>query len=269
MTYPTTRITPRPWLWRPRSHLVQIIEIHATRGATSPEMQFAATMNWMQSDNNRGRDKFGNPQDWGGSCSVIIGRDGERCEVLNDGQMPTYGAGYGYTAGSWAIDEYGLAVELAQSANQEPYTEEQYESCAEWCAPKVLKYGILPVFVDAKQDGPVPSGFVRHDRCDNGRKLVKTDPGEQWDEGKFLSYLAKHIGGTMSPTAEEWATIVGQVSELVDFRVAQMDLNAKIMVRLEDQDKKIAALEARIAGMADGIAIKDGETVRITRAKIL
>lgn len=111
------------------------------------------------------------------------------CIVLDDNQMPTYCAGYGGT-GTWAIDEYGKAYEWAQPNRDTPYSDAMYRRGAKEIALDCKANGIPPVFLEIwDQRGPVPTGLVRHDRCENGVKLGKSDPGAQFDEARFLSYL--------------------------------------------------------------------------------
>ncbi|KKM62170.1 hypothetical protein LCGC14_1524420, partial [marine sediment metagenome] len=72
----------------------------------------------------------------------------------------------------------------------EPFADATYRRAAKEIAVKCLKYNIPPVFIEVfDQSGPVPAGLVRHDRTQNGRVLGKTDPGEQFDEAKFLALL--------------------------------------------------------------------------------
>jgi hypothetical protein len=115
------------------------------------------------------------------------------CKVLEDNQQPTYCAGYG-GAGTWAIDEYGIAYEWAQNNAAIPYSDLMYRRGAKEIAIKCKLYGIPPVFLSLpSQTGPVPKGIVRHDRCENGAKLGKSDPGNQFNEALFLSYLTAEL----------------------------------------------------------------------------
>jgi hypothetical protein len=45
----------------------------------------------------------------------------------------------------------------------------------------------------ARQSGPVPAGFVRHDRCENGRKLGKTDPGPRFRDDDFIDLVTQKL----------------------------------------------------------------------------
>ncbi len=178
------RVTPQPWLWKPRTKPIRFIEIHATRGDTTPEKQMQAALNWVQSPNNK-QGRIAEP--WGSSFSYVIGTDGSMGTVLDDNQMPTYSAGFGGVGSTYAIDEYGISFELAQSQAQEPFTDALYSRAVQEVTAKAQLYGIPLVFLDIPlQRGEVPTGLVRHDKCENGIKLGKTDPGAQFGEARFL-----------------------------------------------------------------------------------
>ena len=180
---PDVRVTPQRWLWRPRTKPIRFIEVHATRGNTTPEKQMSAALNWVQSPNNW-------QGGWGASFSYVIGTDASMGKILNDDQMPTYSSGYGGPGSEWAIDEYGISFELAQSAAQEPFTDACLRRAAKEIAVKCQQYGISPVFIEIPvQRGVVPTGLVRHDRCQNGYVLGKTDPGPQFSDTDFIALL--------------------------------------------------------------------------------
>lgn len=175
------RITPQRWLWVPRTKPIRMVEVHATRGNTTPEKQMGAALNWVQSPNN------GGPV-WGSSFSHVIGTDGSMGTVLDDNQMPTYSAGYGGVGSTYAIDEYAISYELAQSPAQEPFSDAIYARLAKEVAVDCKRYGILARMIEIpRQTGAVPTGIVRHDRCENGIKLGKVDPGDQFDEARFIA----------------------------------------------------------------------------------
>jgi hypothetical protein len=187
----------------PRVKPIRFIEIHATRGNTTPEKQMGAALNWVQSPNNvGGRDSSGNPE-WGSSFSFVIGTDGSMGTVLDDDQMPTYSAGYGGVGSTYAIDEYAISYELAQSPAQEPFSDAIYDRLAQEVAVDCQRYGIPPVMISVtNQRGEVPTGIVRHDRCENGIKLGKTDPGVQFDEVRFIRLLKAAMQPDAPPEPE-------------------------------------------------------------------
>ena len=201
-------MTPQPWLWIPRTKPIRFIEIHATRGNTTPEKQKGAALNWVQSPQNvGGRDASGDPE-WGSSFSHVIGADGSKGTVLDDNQMPTYSAGYGGVNSTYAIDEYGISFELAQSQAQEPFTDALYTRLAREVAPLCIKYDIPPVMISVtSQKGTVPTGIVRHDRCENGIKLGKTDPGVQFNEVRFIADVKAKIAPDKPPQEDDMLLI--------------------------------------------------------------
>ena len=190
---PDVRVLPQSWLWKPRTKPIRMIEIHATRGNTTPALQKSAALNWVQSANN-------NNGGWGSSFSHVIGTDGSQGTVLDDSQMPTYSAGYGGPTSTWAIDEYAISYELAQSQALEPFTDACYRRAAKEVAIDCLAYAIPATFLNIpNQSGVVPAGLVRHDRCQNGVILGKTDPGTQFNEAYFLSLLRAEMQPVASP----------------------------------------------------------------------
>jgi hypothetical protein len=184
-------IVPAPQLWVPRHFPIHLIEIHSTRGGSLNE--YRATKNWMQSPNN-------NQGGWGGACSYIVSDNGLICHVLDDEQQPTYGAGYGrfLRPDGWALDEYGIAVELCQPYINTPFTEVQLRAAAKLCAWYCEKYGISLQFLsipDQSMSTTFRTGFVRHDRSENGTKFGKSDPGPQFNEDQFLQYVHDAMKG--------------------------------------------------------------------------
>ena len=90
------RVTPQPWLWKPRTRPIRFIEIHATRGNTTPGAQMLAALSWVMSSRNA-------QGGWGASFSYVIGANGSMGTVLDDDQMPTYSAGFGGPGSTWAM----------------------------------------------------------------------------------------------------------------------------------------------------------------------
>jgi hypothetical protein len=124
--------------------------------------------------------------------------------VLGDNQTPTYSAGYGGVGSTYAIDEYAISYELAQSPAQEPFSDAIYDRLTTEVAIDCKRYGIPPVMIEIpRQTGAVPTGIVRHDRCENGIKLGKTDPGDQFDEARFIADVkAEMEGDSQEPQPE-------------------------------------------------------------------
>jgi hypothetical protein len=193
---------PQRWLWVPRTRPIRFIEIHAVRGDTTPALQKQSALNWVQSPLNK--------QDgWGSSFSHVIGTDGSQGTVLDDNQQPTYSAGFGGPNSTYAIDWYGISYELAQSPAQEPFSDAIYDRLAKEVAVDCLRYGIPPVMIAVfDQSGAVPTGIVRHDRCQNGRILGKTDPGDQFDEARFIRQLKAEMQEGDDMATSELASVL-------------------------------------------------------------
>ena len=248
------RVTPQRWLWQLRTKPIRFIEIHATRGNTTPEKQMQAALNWVKSPNNGSA-----AQGWGSSFSHVIGTDGSEGTVLDDNQMPTYSAGYGDVGSTYAIDEYGISYELAQSPAEEPFTDKLYDRLIKEVAIDCKRYNIPVRMIEIpRQTGIVPTGIVRHDKCENGIKLGKTDPGDQFNEARFIAGVkaemdnpqedddmaqliqrTKNGEGTGSPTGPvyvtnslwKWAITSGSI--LTELREA--DLVAGSVKRVSDK----------------------------------
>jgi hypothetical protein len=214
-------------------------------------------MGWMQANSNVHTEPDGSK--WGGSCSYILGPDGQMCNVLSDNQQPTYSAGYGGAGSTWAIDEYGVSYEWAQPASQPPFSDAMYRRGAKEIAVKCKKYGIPPVFLNLpNQSGPVPKGIVRHDRCANGVKLGKTDPGPQFNEALFLQYLNAELQeDDMTPEQEK----------KLDRAVAAAE---KANAWLEGDIDPAAGIQPRIVDIHEDVqVIKDKPPGALSDAQIL
>jgi len=146
-------------------------------------------------------------QGWGSSCSRVLGPNGEMTYVLQDNQVPTYSAGYGrlFLLGGWSIDEYGKSYEWAQPNILTSYSDAMYTRGAKEIAKDCVAYGIPPVFITVFDQAiqPVPTGLVRHDRCENGTKLGKSDPGLQFNEAKFIALLQAEIAALENDMTKE------------------------------------------------------------------
>jgi hypothetical protein len=155
---------------------------------------------------------------WGSSCSKVLGPGGELTHVLNDDQMPTYSAGYGSVGPptGWSIDEYGKSYEWAQNNVTTPYSNSMYRRGAKEIAKDCVTYGIPPVFLNVQDQTiqPVPTGLVRHDRCQNGTKLGKSDPGGLFDETLFLGYLKEEIALLQPPEEDMTPEQAAQLAHL-------------------------------------------------------
>jgi len=204
---------------------------------------------------------------WGGSCSYILGRDGSLGAVLDDDQQPTYGAGFGGPGSTFAIDEYGIAYEWCQSQAQEPFTPQQYERGAREIAAKCHKYGIPPGMIEIPvQSGTVPAGIVRHDRCQNGYVLGKSDPGSAFDEKLFIGLvkieLAKLEEEDMGIEFSSSVNFGNEGPGLPKEAVALADLLARYRRDIYAIRAEVASLKA-LGGSGPLVAKFPGATVQV------
>lgn len=178
------------------------IQIHATRGNTDVTRQVQATVNWFSNPSNvAGRS-------WGASADFVVGResrfpDNPVVAVQFGNWMETwshYSAGYGSTvSGTLPAAAYGVAIEVAQRRENEPFDPEVVEMVAELCKhinETLEKNGHNPVPLirvfdwDQASAAPVPRGYIGHDEMANGKRLGKTDPGSMWDWDKFFDLIS-------------------------------------------------------------------------------
>ena len=192
----------------PRTQPISLVCIHATRGATTMDKQYQATVNW-----------FTNPPNLGGyapAADVVIGAKGEVGEFwvpdANGNESDwrtshaTWAAGYGNgNVPEWGVDEVALSIEMAQPAPvngvYEPFTQASIDALVEFLTQR-FQWGMLPGvalrhvdFLDQRRDWKPPSGFVGHDRTENGVKLGKSDPGPLFPINEVLA----RIGAAIAP----------------------------------------------------------------------
>ena len=204
-----------------RTQPISLVCIHATRGSTTMDKQFQATVNW-----------FTNPPNLGGyapAADVCIGSKGEIAEFFRviDGKESdwrdshaTWAAGYGNgNVAEWGVDEVALSIEMAQpagldvngnytgdpSAKYEPFTQASIDALVEFLTQR-FGWGMLPnvklqyvEFLDQRRDRPPPSGFVGHDRTENGVKLGKSDPGPLFPINEVLTRVRDALAPPVPP----------------------------------------------------------------------
>lgn len=172
MPYPPDEtIRAQSWLAVKRQKPILLIVLHATRGDTMQALQYQATKNWFMSQGN-------NQGGWGSSSNRIISHEGQQCIVWPDDMQPTWSAGYGGRDSTWAIDEYAISFEMAQTSRDQPYAEATLARAAREVALLCQRYDIPPVWLpNVKQTGAVPTGITGHENTGNGRLYGKTDPG--------------------------------------------------------------------------------------------
>lgn len=179
---------------RPVADAIDLIIIHATRGDAPATAQFGATVNWF----------FASPDfgGWGPTADALAGARGEKAvftRLGNAGEYRTrhgsFSAGYGAhgSAREFSADERGYAIEIAQSAALEDYTDAAIAAAADLARPIVLAHNIPLVRItywSQLRDERVPRGFIGHDDTANGRKTGKSDPGAKFPWGRFFQLIA-------------------------------------------------------------------------------
>jgi len=181
---------PRPaGGWPPR-----IIVIHATRGGSgSYRLEYDGTIVWSRSPNN-------NQGGWGSSEQrVLQGRD---VAIIVDTQRQcTYGAGYAGPGSLYAVDSYGLDLEIAQMRIDTPFEETTLDTAARQCAAWCILYHIPVVRIPyLDQSKPLQvAGFVGHEDTGNGRILGKSDPGPAFPWPSFLNKVSGYIQQETAP----------------------------------------------------------------------
>lgn len=165
-----------PWYThKPRTMPPRLILIHATRGNTTPERQYMATINHFSSVPDSGG--------WASTADYVVGAQGEAAQfrdvTLNHGSWSA-GYGAGGPATEYGVDEAAIAIEVAQSAMLEPYRNAAIETLAQLVAPLVERYGI-PLhrigYWSQRRSEPIPTGFIGHEDTANGKRTGKSDPG--------------------------------------------------------------------------------------------
>lgn len=188
---------------RPRLRGVQDIaqiQLHATRGPVSMELQVMATEHWFASPaNDHGT--------WGASADFVIGPDvrehGEIAIVRFGDWIETFSswsAGFGARgAGTIGASTRGVAIEIAQPDDETDFTAETIEGLVWLCerinAEIVAAGGVAipPRHIDSwdqRAGEAVPRGYIGHDELANGVALGKSDPGDRFPWDGFIARMA-------------------------------------------------------------------------------
>jgi len=154
---------------------------HATRGPESGD-QYLGTINWFVSETN--------VVNGSGPCAdMLVGGkrpfDG-KITVFTDyaTERANWSAGYGAShVDTYGADEWGISIEVAQSAALEAYTPAQVEAIAQIMVALKAEFGIpfrRISYLDQRRDRAIPMGHVGHEDTANGRKTGKSDPGPKF-----------------------------------------------------------------------------------------
>lgn len=114
------------------------------------------------------------------SCHVLIDRTGRIWRVVPDDRVAWH-AGRSTLHGVEHVNRFSLGVELVDADDYndpKPYTAEQLDACARWCAAKCREFAI-----------PL-NRIVGHDMIAPGRKV---DPGKDFPWSQFLLDVAEYM----------------------------------------------------------------------------
>lgn len=202
---------------RARTDPPSYIIIHSTRGPASGN-QFWGTINWFQS-------KQSEQGTWGPAADMVIGKDGTIALFTDEDDRDfretraNWSAGYGTsTHTTFGADEYGVSIELAQSASLEDFTPETLETLAHVLAAlhKMYKIPLERIGHLTQLRTTMQRGVVGHEDTENGRKTGKSDPGSKfpWDA---VLLRAKVLSGevTQNKPLPAWVGAPEQWQKLV------------------------------------------------------
>lgn len=195
------------------------IQWHATHGAAPLDLQVQATENWF-SDPRAALDAAGQPRDWAASADFVLGPDRREAGALVIVQFErwwetwsSFSAGYGADSSlTLPAARYGVAIEVAQSAAFEPYSEETLAACV-WlvghinASLRVLGVPEIPAVRIASWSQAVgqeiPRGHIGHEDLANGRRLGKVDPGDKFPWDELMRRLAPAAPVPAAPTFDD------------------------------------------------------------------
>lgn len=179
------KVAAHGWKYRKRTQKIRVALIHATRGGQRhpTEVEYQATINWEISPANIVIPDVGG-EVYGSMASRIVGAGGRHCMVMPDDYYPAYSAGH--------IDPIAISFETCQSNADMPYDERDFQRLAQEVAIVCKRNGIPPRNIPyLSGDNREAPGIAYHDRCANGTKWGKTDPGDMFDRERFARRVAE------------------------------------------------------------------------------
>ncbi len=188
--------------WPPR-----VIIVHATRGPTTPELQYRATVNWF-TQHNKTRNRL---RGWGPMSDFVVGAQGTIGQFGDWHETRSnWATGYGGRgSGTFGADEWSIPIEFAQTDNQEPMTEKCLERGAMLVKALAEECGIPIVRVNPyTQTDPIVTGITGHDDTANGIKLGKSDPG--WTGPEWRDFLGLVHGITPAMDSHHHDFVLGR-----------------------------------------------------------
>ena len=177
------------WLRRPRTKPPRVIIIHGTRGPTTLEAQYDATINWFTNSGNGRAD-----QGWGSQADAVVGTRPDEITFFGDYRTSrsNWSAGFGgSSATTWGADEWALSLELAHRALGDPFHDQVIANALIVCRHWMEEFAIPATHTTWSQlrSEDVPRGLIGHDETANGRRLGKSDPGPSFPWHDFLARL--------------------------------------------------------------------------------
>lgn len=185
MTYVIKKVHRPSYARRLRTETPRLWLIHATRGHVDLELQDDATLNWFVYAPDQGG--------WASTADVLISADDDNIYEFGDimREHSSWSAGYGALGSRYehGADEFAISIELAQTHEQEPFTDHVIDKLVWYIRQRSKDFGLaIPAehitYWSQRTHVDVPTGFIGHDETANGRKTGKSDPGYQfpWDE---------------------------------------------------------------------------------------
>lgn len=191
-----------PWLVRPdpgRGTKIAGLMLHATRSGKRDGDDGPRTEGWDANPLNRVEDD----PPWGSFQDVLIFEDGTRVLCTDpDREYAAWTAGYG-GAGTWAAGIHYIQVELAQGTTDEPFSEAQVDSLAQFTARMAGRYAFPIVRIPfLAQTGTPPRGICDHEHSANGRVYGKSDPGALLPWEAYLRLARRYADGEENDGAD-------------------------------------------------------------------
>ncbi len=173
-----------PRLVGPRLRYIKGVMIHSTRGGRSA------------GDDGPGTERWGNhPDNPGAFWDGLVYESGQQvrgCPGENSLQ-PLWSAGLGDN-GTWSAQDFYFQLELAQGRAEDPFTEEELTSAAQWVAELARIHGFAIRRIDfLVQVGLPPEGICSHEDSANGGRLGKSDPGPMFPWDRFIEMANSYL----------------------------------------------------------------------------
>ncbi len=217
--------SPQPWLRKQRTGDIKYIIIHSTRGPTTNELQYRATINWFSNPTNKsGRAPFY----WGSSADYVVGHTGlvAKANVNLRTSRANWSAGWGGEISAYPADRYGISIELAQATVNTPFTARQMAALIDLCRKLGVQFTIPPrrIRTLTQNEPTIPRGYVGHEDTANGKKTGKTDPGPRFPWDWFIEEVAST--GTTPPDSSHLESHLTLESRLATLEQQMAEIHA-------------------------------------------